>query len=66
MRMQVFGPPLCSGGPPWTSVSVDAWGPIRRKGPPLEVSVGESGQSGDVYLLHALLVAKAIFSGQIH
>jgi len=65
-EMQVFGPPLCSGEPPWTSVSVDAWGPIKRKGPPLEVSVGEAAQSGDVYLLHVLLLAKAIFAGQIH
>jgi len=65
-QMQVFGPPLCRGEPPWTSVSVDAWGPIKHKGPPLEVSVGESAQSGDFYLLHVLLLGKAIFSGHIH
>lgn len=65
-QMQVFGPPLCSGEPPWTSVSVDAWGPINHKGPSLEVSVAESAQSGDVYLLHVLLLAKAIFAGQLH
>jgi hypothetical protein len=65
-QMQVFGPPLCSGEPAWTSVSVDAWGPINHRGPSLEVSVGESAQSGDVYLLHVLLLAKAIFAGQIH
>jgi hypothetical protein len=63
--MHVFGPLLCSGEPPWTSVSVDAWGSIKHKGPTVEVSVAESAQSGDVHLLHVLLLAKAIFSGQV-
>lgn len=65
-EMQVFGPPLCSGEPAQTTVSTNAWGPIKHKGPSFEVSVAEAGQSGDVYLLHVLLLAKAIFSGQIH
>lgn len=65
-EMQVFGPPLCSGEPPWSSFAVDAWGPIRHKGQSLEVSVTESAQSGDTYLLRVLLLTKAIFAGQIH
>ena len=65
-EMQVFGPPLCSGEPPWTSFAVDAWGPIKHKGQSLEVSVTESGQSGDAHLLEVILLTKAIFAGQIH
>lgn len=65
-ELPVFGPPLCSGEPPQTNESVQAWGRIKGKGPSLMVSIGEGAESGDVQLLDLLFVVRDVFAGHIH
>lgn len=60
-----LGPPLCSGQPDWSTVSVYAYGALKPKGPNAFVSVGVGGASGRVFSIQAISLIKEILSGQI-
>jgi hypothetical protein len=60
-----FGP-ACKGEPVANHFSAYGNGTDKRVGLHLMVSVGVTGQRGDVHLSHMLELAKEIISGKIH
>ncbi len=60
-----LGPPLCSGQPDWSTVSVYAYGALKPKGPNAFVSVGLAGATGRVFSIGPISLVKEILSGQI-
>jgi len=60
-----FGPPLCSGQPDWSTITVYAYGPLKPRGPKAFVTVGLAGQEENTFLGYVISIDKKILSGQI-
>lgn len=60
-----FGP-ACKGEPAAVHLGAYGHGTDKRAGLDLMVTVGVTGQRGDVHLSHVLELAKEIISGKIH
>jgi hypothetical protein len=58
--------PTCPGQPTGDAFGVSGYGPYKSGGLMLIVTVGLTGQLGDVHLSHALALVTQILSGKIH
>jgi hypothetical protein len=58
--------PACPGQPTEDAFGASGYGPYKSGGQLLIVTVGLTGQLGDVHLSHALALVTQILSGKIH
>ena len=58
--------PACPGQPTEDAFGATGYGPYKSGSPLLIVTVGLTGQVGDVHLSHALAMVTQILSGKIH
>ena len=58
--------PACPGQPTQDAFGATGYGPYKSGAPQLIVTVGLTGELGDVHLSHALALVTQILSGKIH